>query len=246
MRTDLRHRESVARREKERLEKELADARQAAAAAGGEAAGTAAAPALSSSPALRGDALRRSLLAAPMSKVEKVRAELQGEPAAGDQAERLRQLQELVVQLQASNATLLEQARARAADQASGEDPRDQEIARLRRELEEARAGMQTEERVQRLENELRQVREKAERRLGELKETLLRDIQNRCEKVIELEMLLDEAREQYEALLRDSRSPHARIAQLENRLEVPFPLSLSFVLSISFLLLLFPFVAPR
>jgi len=37
------------------------------------------------------------------------------------------------------------------------------------------------------------------------LKTSLLRDLQNRCEKVIDLEMLLDEAREQYEQLLKKS-----------------------------------------
>jgi len=82
-----------------------------------------------------------------------------------------------------------------------------------------------TEDKRLKLEQELNDLRTKTAKKLAEfdsLKASLLRDLQNRCEKVIDLEMLLDEAREQYEQLLKKSsnKSLQKRNMFLERNLE--------------------------
>ncbi|KZF25141.1 kinesin heavy chain [Xylona heveae TC161] len=54
------------------------------------------------------------------------------------------------------------------------------------------------------------------------MKKSLMRDLQNRCERVIELEISLDEAREQYNNVLKSSnnRSQQKKMAFLERNLE--------------------------
>ncbi|KAF9579474.1 hypothetical protein BGW38_004251, partial [Lunasporangiospora selenospora] len=54
------------------------------------------------------------------------------------------------------------------------------------------------------------------------MKKALMRDLQNRCEKVVELEMALDETREQYNTVLRNSnnRTQQKKMAFLERNLE--------------------------
>eukprot|EP01116_Phalansterium_solitarium_P012829 TRINITY_DN2948_c0_g1_i2.p1 TRINITY_DN2948_c0_g1~~TRINITY_DN2948_c0_g1_i2.p1 ORF type:complete len:588 (-),score=162.75 TRINITY_DN2948_c0_g1_i2:128-1891(-) len=51
-----------------------------------------------------------------------------------------------------------------------------------------------------------------------ELKSNLLRDLENRCKKVVELEMLLDEARDQYHQLLSQQETPTAKGLAEKNR----------------------------
>jgi kinesin family protein 5 len=46
------------------------------------------------------------------------------------------------------------------------------------------------------------------------LKAALFKDLENRCQKVIELEMLLDEAREQYQALLVQVKNSNSKALQ--------------------------------
>jgi len=68
-----------------------------------------------------------------------------------------------------------------------------------------------------RLEKELLLVKEQTNQKLLEfdaLKTALLRDLENRCQKVIELEMLLDEAREQYQALLVQVKNSNTKALQ--------------------------------
>eukprot|EP01114_Cavostelium_apophysatum_P005310 TRINITY_DN1613_c0_g1_i3.p1 TRINITY_DN1613_c0_g1~~TRINITY_DN1613_c0_g1_i3.p1 ORF type:complete len:862 (-),score=280.43 TRINITY_DN1613_c0_g1_i3:83-2668(-) len=68
-----------------------------------------------------------------------------------------------------------------------------------------------------RLERELQLVREQTSQKLLEfdaLKTALLRDLENRCQKVIELEMLLDEAREQYQTLLVQVKNSNSKTLQ--------------------------------
>lgn len=94
----------------------------------------------------------------------------------------------------------------------------------LDKEREEEKATYNEEKRKQ-LEQELNELRQKTAQKLAEfdqLKTSLLRDLQNRCEKVIDLEMLLDEAREQYEQLLKNSsnKSLQKRNMFLERNLE--------------------------
>jgi len=55
------------------------------------------------------------------------------------------------------------------------------------------------------IERDLHFIREQTGQKLSEfdlLKSALLKDLENRCQKVVELEMLLDEAKEQYQTLL--------------------------------------------
>ncbi|KAG0239175.1 hypothetical protein BGW41_007866 [Actinomortierella wolfii] len=58
------------------------------------------------------------------------------------------------------------------------------------------------------------------------MKKALMRDLQNRCEKVVELEISLDETREQYNQVLRNSNNDktrqreHNKMAFLERNLE--------------------------
>lgn len=54
------------------------------------------------------------------------------------------------------------------------------------------------------------------------MKKALMRDLQGRCEKVVELEMSLDETREQYNNVLRASnnKSQQKKMAFLERNLE--------------------------
>src|SRR3954467_1810691 len=54
------------------------------------------------------------------------------------------------------------------------------------------------------------------------MKKALMRDLQNRCERVVELEISLDETREQYNNVLRTSnnRAQQKKMAFLERNLE--------------------------
>jgi kinesin family member 5 len=54
------------------------------------------------------------------------------------------------------------------------------------------------------------------------VKKSLIRDLQNRCEKVVELEVQLDELREQYNNVIRNSNSKaqQKKMAFLERNLE--------------------------
>ena len=54
------------------------------------------------------------------------------------------------------------------------------------------------------------------------MKKSLMRDLQNRCERVVELEISLDETREQYNNVLRTSnnRAQQKKMAFLERNLE--------------------------
>jgi kinesin family protein 5 len=54
------------------------------------------------------------------------------------------------------------------------------------------------------------------------MKKALMRDLQSRCEKVVELEMSLDETREQYNNVLRASnnKAQQKKMAFLERNLE--------------------------
>lgn len=67
------------------------------------------------------------------------------------------------------------------------------------------------------IERELQLVREQTNQKLLEfdaLKTALLRDLENRCQKVIELEILLDEAREQYQTLLVQVKNSNSKTLQ--------------------------------
>jgi len=54
------------------------------------------------------------------------------------------------------------------------------------------------------------------------VKKSLMRDLQNRCEKVVELEIQLDEIKEQYNNVIRNSNSKaqQKKMAFLERNLE--------------------------
>lgn len=54
------------------------------------------------------------------------------------------------------------------------------------------------------------------------IKKSLMKDLQNRCEKVVELEMQLDEVKEQYKVIARsaNSRAQQRKLEFLEHNLE--------------------------
>lgn len=68
-----------------------------------------------------------------------------------------------------------------------------------------------------RLEKEIQMMKDHTNQKLQEfdaLKNALLQDLESRCQKVIELEMLLDEAREQYQALLVQVKNSNTKALQ--------------------------------
>ena len=74
-------------------------------------------------------------------------------------------------------------------------------------------------------EGELRALRDQLEmqiRSFDNFKESLLKDLQERCEKVIDLELSLDESREQYNSLMADTsnRKLKKRISFLERNVD--------------------------
>eukprot|EP01117_Protostelium_nocturnum_P008688 TRINITY_DN3116_c0_g1_i2.p1 TRINITY_DN3116_c0_g1~~TRINITY_DN3116_c0_g1_i2.p1 ORF type:complete len:615 (+),score=266.60 TRINITY_DN3116_c0_g1_i2:822-2666(+) len=79
----------------------------------------------------------------------------------------------------------------------------------------ESEASTDTEE--NKLEKELRGLRDREKQKMIEfdsLKSALLKDLENRCQKVVELEILLDEARDQYSTLLTQVKSSNAKSLQ--------------------------------
>ncbi|KAJ3101679.1 hypothetical protein HDU97_001220 [Phlyctochytrium planicorne] len=90
-------------------------------------------------------------------------------------------------------------------------------------ELLQATAGPSSE--VSKKDEEIERMRKTMAQQLGEfdtMKKKLMRDLQNRCEKVVELEISLDETREQYNNILRNSnsRAQQQKMAFLERNLE--------------------------
>ncbi|KAI8845163.1 P-loop containing nucleoside triphosphate hydrolase protein [Chytriomyces cf. hyalinus JEL632] len=78
---------------------------------------------------------------------------------------------------------------------------------------------------VSQKDEELEKMRKTMAQQLGEfdaMKKKLMRDLQNRCEKVVELEISLDETRDQYNNILRNSnsRAQQQKMAFLERNLE--------------------------
>lgn len=72
---------------------------------------------------------------------------------------------------------------------------------------------------------EMERVRKTMAQQLAEfdtMKKSLMRDLQNRCEKVVELEISLDESKEQYNNVVRSSntKAQHKKMAFLERNLE--------------------------
>jgi len=77
----------------------------------------------------------------------------------------------------------------------------------------------------EKLEQELKNLKQQTAQQLAEfdaLKAALMRDLQNRCEKVIDLEMSLDESRDQYNQLLKNSsnKALQKKVIFLERNLE--------------------------
>jgi kinesin family protein 5 len=74
-------------------------------------------------------------------------------------------------------------------------------------------------------EKDLERMRKTMANQLAEfevMKKALMRDLQQRCEKVVDLEMSLDETREQYNSVLRASnnKAQQKKMAFLERNLE--------------------------
>jgi len=74
-------------------------------------------------------------------------------------------------------------------------------------------------------EEELEKIKQTMGQQLADfdtMKKKLMKDLQNRCEKVVELELSLDETREQYNTILRSSnnKSQQQKMTFLERNLE--------------------------
>jgi kinesin family protein 5 len=92
---------------------------------------------------------------------------------------------------------------------------KDEELNKLRQSVPDNKNGNST----------YRAAADDLEQRIAEfdaMKKSLMRDLQNRCERVVELEISLDDAREQYNNVLRssNSRAQQKKMAFLERNLE--------------------------
>ncbi|WVW83416.1 hypothetical protein I302_105436 [Kwoniella bestiolae CBS 10118] len=95
----------------------------------------------------------------------------------------------------------------------------------LNRALSVAAAGNEESENFAQSAKELERIRKSHEIQYAEfeiVKKSLMKDLQNRCEKVVELEMQLDEVREQYKTIARsaNSRAQQRKLEFLEHNLE--------------------------
>nr|XP_019013289.1 kinesin [Kwoniella pini CBS 10737]OCF52070.1 kinesin [Kwoniella pini CBS 10737] len=95
----------------------------------------------------------------------------------------------------------------------------------LNRALSVAAAGNEESENFAQSAKELERIRKSHEIQYAEfeiVKKSLMKDLQNRCEKVVELEMQLDEVREQYKTIARsaNSRAQQKKLEVLEHNLE--------------------------
>lgn len=92
---------------------------------------------------------------------------------------------------------------------------KDEELNKMRQSLSDKKTGNPS----------YRAAADDLEQRIAEfdaMKKSLMRDLQNRCERVVELEISLDDAREQYNNVLRssNSRAQQKKMAFLERNLE--------------------------
>jgi kinesin family protein 5 len=92
---------------------------------------------------------------------------------------------------------------------------KDEELNKMRQSVPDNKTGNLT----------YRAAADDLEQRIAEfdaMKKSLMRDLQNRCERVVELEISLDDAREQYNNVLRssNSRAQQKKMAFLERNLE--------------------------
>ncbi|KAL1411173.1 hypothetical protein Q8F55_002123 [Vanrija albida] len=95
----------------------------------------------------------------------------------------------------------------------------------LNRALTSASAGIEDGETFANATRELERSRKQHEIQYAEfeiIKKSLMKDLQNRCEKVVELEMQLDEVREQYKVIARsaNSRAQQRKLEFLEHNLD--------------------------
>ncbi|KAE8152836.1 P-loop containing nucleoside triphosphate hydrolase protein [Aspergillus avenaceus] len=92
---------------------------------------------------------------------------------------------------------------------------KDEELAKLRQSLADSQSRVSTNGAAGK--NLQQQIAE-----FDAMKKSLMRDLQNRCERVVELEISLDDAREQYNNVLRSSnnRAQQKKMAFLERNLE--------------------------
>ena len=90
---------------------------------------------------------------------------------------------------------------------------------------EQPNQSSQTEGEMSEKEKDIERMRKSMAQQLADfevMKKALMRDLQSRCEKVVELEMSLDETREQYNNVLRASnnKAQQKKMAFLERNLE--------------------------
>lgn len=128
-----------------------------------------------------------------------------GEGDAGEIRERLEKLY-----------VARKESEMQAAEELRGEVSRkDEELNKLRQSLADSQSRVSTNGAAGK--NLQQQIAE-----FDAMKKSLMRDLQNRCERVVELEISLDDAREQYNNVLRSSnnRAQQKKMAFLERNLE--------------------------
>lgn len=128
-----------------------------------------------------------------------------GEGDAGEIRERLEKLY-----------VARKESEMQAAEELRGEVGRkDEELNKLRQSLADSQSRVSTNGAAGK--NLQQQIAE-----FDAMKKSLMRDLQNRCERVVELEISLDDAREQYNNVLRSSnnRAQQKKMAFLERNLE--------------------------
>ena len=128
-----------------------------------------------------------------------------GEGDAGEIRERLEKLY-----------VARKESEIQAAEELRGEVSRkDDELNKLRQSLADSQSRVSTNGAAGK--NLQQQIAE-----FDAMKKSLMRDLQNRCERVVELEISLDDAREQYNNVLRSSnnRAQQKKMAFLERNLE--------------------------
>ncbi|KAF9347393.1 hypothetical protein BGX26_001096 [Mortierella sp. AD094] len=155
----------------------------------------------------------------------------------------LETISELRTKVEAQYAAKRDQAQEEIEELKKEVTRRSEEIQRLNISVTELRRGNEElKERIERQSNhtssglwegkdmtererDMERIRKTMAQQLADfdvMKKALMRDLQNRCEKVVELEMTLDETREQYNNVLRNSnnKAQQKKMAFLERNLE--------------------------
>lgn len=159
------------------------------------------------------DAKRRAELEARLANLQRDYEELLSRNLGeGDAEEMKRKLEEAYASKQSTQVELVDELKADVAQKVAENERMKVLIEDLQRQVKAGTAAPLT--------NGKTVAQQMAE--FDVMKKSLMRDLQNRCERVVELEISLDETREQYNNVLRSSnnRAQQKKMAFLERNLE--------------------------